>query len=91
MYEAIIAAEKSDVVVMFMGLNPTLESEESDFDGDRKDFELPSNQKVLYEAVKAVGKPIIFVNVSGGCVNLRRFARNRRLQHGKPNLPLLLR
>lgn len=70
-YEAVIAAQKSDVVVMFMGLNPTMESEECDFDGDRKDLELPENQKKLYEAVKSIGKPIVFVNVSGGCVNLR--------------------
>ncbi len=70
-YEAVIAAQKSDVVIMFMGLNPTMESEECDYDGDRKDLELPEKQKMLYEAVKAVGKPIIFVNVSGGAVNLK--------------------
>ncbi len=72
MYEAFIAAEKSDVVVMFMGLDPTVESEECDFDGDKKDLEMPEKQKVLYELVKKAGKPIVYVNVSGSCVNLEK-------------------
>ncbi len=72
MYEAVIAAEKSDVVVMFMGLDPTIESEECDFAGDKKDLELPAKQKVLYEMIKATGKPIVFGNVSGSCVNLKQ-------------------
>lgn len=72
MYEAVIAAEKSDVAVMFMGLNPIIESEECDFEGDRQEIEIPKNQMELYEAVKKTGKPIIFVNVSGSCVGLSR-------------------
>ena len=70
LYEAVIAAQKSDVVVMLMGLNPVYESEECDFNGDRRDIELPPAQKKLYETVRALGKPIVFVNVSGSCVNL---------------------
>ena len=72
MYEAVFAAEKSDVVVMFMGLNPVIESEECDFKGDRQEIEIPPNQMELYEKVKATGKPIIFVNISGSCVGLSR-------------------
>lgn len=72
MYEAFIAAQKSDVVVMFMGLDPTIESEECDFDGDKKDLEMPEKQKALYDLVKKAGKPIVYVNVSGSCVNLEK-------------------
>lgn len=73
--EAIIAAKKSDVVIMCMGLNPTLEGEEGDayngdMSGDKRDIELPNSQKILYEEVKKIGKPIIFINVSGSCMNL---------------------
>ncbi len=75
MREAIIAAEKSDIVIMCMGLNPTMEGEENDnysgsMSGDKFGIELPKSQIKLYEAVKNVGKPIIFVNVSGSCVGL---------------------
>lgn len=74
--EALIAAKKADVVIMFMGLNSTMEGEEgiesdnSDLDGDKRDLELPKCQKELYEKIKEIGKPIIFVNISGSCINL---------------------
>ena len=73
--EAVIAARKSDVVILCMGLNPTMEGENGDayngdLGGDKKDLELPDSQKQLFEAVAAVGKPIVFVNVSGSAVNL---------------------
>jgi len=75
--EAIIAAQKSDVVIMCMGLNPSMEGEEGDAyngadSGDKNDIELPRSQKKLLEEVLKVGKPVIFVNVSGSCVNLSR-------------------
>lgn len=73
--EAIIAAKKSDVVVMCMGLNPSMEGEEGDAyngcnSGDKADIELPPSQVKLLKEIVAVGKPIIFINVSGSCVNL---------------------
>ncbi len=73
--EAIIAAQKSDVVVMCMGLSPYIEGEESDAyyqgsSGDKSDIELFESQKELYEEIKKLGKPIVFVNVSGSCINL---------------------
>lgn len=73
--EAIIAAQKSDIVILCMGLNPSMEGEEGDAyngaeSGDKKDIELPLSQKLLYEEIKKQGKPIIFVNVSGSCINL---------------------
>ena len=73
--EAIIAAKNSDVVVMCMGLDPTLEGEEGDAyngfsSGDKLDLELPAIQKQLYHEIVKLNKPIIFVNVSGSCISL---------------------
>lgn len=75
--EAIIAAQKSDVVILCMGLNPTMEGEEGDayngaLGGDKADLELPASQKKLLEEIIKVGKPIVFLNVSGSCINLTR-------------------
>ncbi|WP_373214198.1 glycoside hydrolase family 3 C-terminal domain-containing protein [Ruminococcus sp. 5_1_39BFAA] len=73
--EALIALNHADVVILCMGLDPSLEGEEgdgynSDAGGDRLDLELPPSQKKLYHTVIKSGKPVIFVNVSGSCVNL---------------------
>ena len=75
MREALIAAAKADVVIMCMGLNPTIEGEEGDaynsaLGGDKADLELPLPQKLLFEEIVKIGKPIVFVNVSGSCLNL---------------------
>ena len=74
-YEAVIAAQKSDVVIMCMGLNPLMEGEEGDAyngtaSGDKLSIELPDVQKELYKKIVELGKPIIFVNVSGSCIAL---------------------
>ncbi len=73
--EAIIAAKQADVVIMCMGLNPSLEGEESDeYNGynssDKLTLDLPPVQRKLIERVIEVGKPTVFVNVSGSCINL---------------------
>lgn len=73
--EAVIAANNADVVIMCMGLDPSLEGEEgdgynSDASGDKHDLELPLSQKKLYRAVMKLGKPVIFINISGSCINL---------------------
>ncbi len=73
--EALVAVKNSDVVIMCMGLNPQMEGEETDgynsaHGGDKGDIELPKSQMNLFNAVVALGKPIIFVNVSGSCLNL---------------------
>ncbi|MBE6673556.1 MAG: glycoside hydrolase family 3 protein [Ruminococcaceae bacterium] len=73
--EAVVAAKMADVVILCMGLNPSIEGEEGDtFNGDaagdKKDLELPNTQKKLYEAVMELGKPTIFINVSGSAVAL---------------------
>ena len=74
--EAVIAARQSDVVVMCMGLDAVLEGEEGTANthglavGDRATLDLPKSQQALFDAIKAEGKPIVFVNVSGSCVGL---------------------
>lgn len=75
LHEAILAAKRADIVIMVMGLTPEIEGEEGDryngeISGDKKDIELPDPQKMLYEEIKKTGTPIIFVNVSGSCINL---------------------
>ena len=75
--EALIAAKKADVVLLCLGLNSSMEGEEgiesdnSQLSGDKLDLELPKCQKELYEQIKALGKPMIFINTSGSCVNLQ--------------------
>ncbi|MBR5251309.1 MAG: glycoside hydrolase family 3 C-terminal domain-containing protein [Oscillospiraceae bacterium] len=75
--EAILAAKASDVVVMCMGLDPGIEGEQGDTyntiglaAGDRATINLPKSQQDLYAQIEKLGKPIVFVNMSGGCVNL---------------------
>ena len=75
--EAIIAATKADVVILIMGINPSVEGEEGDAynaakAGDRLDIELPLPQRELIDAITALGKPTVLVNVSGSCMNLER-------------------
>ncbi len=74
--EALIIAQKADVVIMCMGLNPSLEGEEGDtfngdVAGDKKDIMLPPSQINLYNEVIKLGKPTVFVNVSGSCISLK--------------------
>ncbi|MEG1428079.1 MAG: glycoside hydrolase family 3 C-terminal domain-containing protein, partial [Oscillospiraceae bacterium] len=75
LHEAIIAAQKSDLIILCIGLNPSMEGEEGDayngaMSGDKKDIELPDSQKKLFRELVKTGKPIVAVNVSGSCVNL---------------------
>jgi len=73
--EAIIAAQKADVVILCMGLDSTVEGEAGDsynsqYAGDKPDIEFPAPQQALIEKIAALGKPTVFVNVSGSCMNL---------------------
>ena len=76
--EAICAARNADVVVMCMGINPAIEGEQTDDyngysnGGDKITLEFPEVQKRLYEKIKETGKPVVFVNVSGSCLNLSK-------------------
>ena len=58
-----------------MGLDPRMEGEEGDayngdLSGDKSTIELPKVQKDLIEKIVQIGKPTVFVNVSGSCVAL---------------------
>jgi beta-glucosidase len=73
--EAVIAAENSDVVILCVGLNATLEGEEGDTgnefcSGDKPDLRLPETQRKLIKAVLGTGKPVIIVNATGSAINI---------------------
>ena len=77
MREALIEVKNADVVIMCMGLDPSIEGEDgdaynADLGGDKGHLELPDVQQKLYDAVVEMGKPIVYVNVSGSCMNLAR-------------------
>lgn len=76
--EAVSVAENSDVVVLCLGLDETLEGEEGDTgnsyaSGDKADLLLPCVQRELAEAVIRTGKPVILVNMTGSAMDLRYF------------------
>lgn len=74
--EAQIVAEHSDVVVLCLGLDETLEGEEGDTgnsyaSGDKMDLLLPKPQRDLMEAVAKTGKPVVFCLMAGSAIDLR--------------------
>jgi len=73
--EAVSAAEQSDIVVMCLGLDATIEGEEMHESnafgsGDKKNLDLPGLQQELLETVYATGKPVILVHLSGSAMAL---------------------
>lgn len=73
--EAVTVCKHSDVVVLVLGLDETLEGEEGDTgngyaSGDKEGIEFPIGQKRLLEAVAAVGKDVILVNMTGSAMDL---------------------
>lgn len=64
----------ADVIVFVGGISASLEGEEMrvPFEGfkggDRTDIELPAVQKKLIAKLKATGKPVVFVNLSGSAI-----------------------
>ena len=72
--EAIAVAEHSDIVVLCVGLDATIEGEEGDTGnafaaGDKSDLYLPRSQRTLVSKVLAVNKPTIIVMASGSSLN----------------------
>lgn len=69
-------ASKCDVIVYVGGLSATLEGEEmpvpyDGFDaGDRTNLDLPAVQTATLKKLKATGKPVILVNMSGSAIAL---------------------
>ncbi len=73
--EALIVAKHSDVVVLCLGLDETLEGEEGDTgnahaSGDKKDLMLPPGQQRLLEAVLATGKKVIVCMMAGSAIDM---------------------
>ncbi len=74
--EALSVAESSDVVVMCLGLDATIEGEEGDTSnefasGDKVDLNLPGLQQELLEQIVAVGKPVVLVLLSGSALAVK--------------------
>jgi len=72
---AVDAAKQSDAVIAFVGLSPDLEGEEMAVSfpgfkgGDRTAITLPEAQQKMLEAVKATGKKLIVVYMTGGAIS----------------------
>jgi beta-glucosidase len=72
--EAVNAAKDADVVLAFVGLNPSLEGEEMPVEiagfkgGDRTNLDLPASQQKLLETAAALGKPMVVILTSGSAL-----------------------
>ncbi|MHC4554196.1 MAG: glycoside hydrolase family 3 protein [Planctomycetota bacterium] len=62
--DAIAAANRNDVVIMFVGIDGTIEGEGN----DRPSIALPGDQPALIQAVVGTGKPVVLVMNSGSCL-----------------------
>lgn len=73
--EAVGIAKLSDVIVLCVGLDETLEGEEGDTgnsyaSGDKESLLLPESQIHLIDALKKLGKPIVLLNMTGSAMDL---------------------
>ncbi len=71
--EAVIAANHSDVVILCLGLDATIEGEQGDTGnsqagGDKLNLDLPNCQQKLLETVIETGKPVIVVLATGSAL-----------------------
>jgi beta-glucosidase len=71
---ALEKSRQADVVVMVMGITPSVEGEEMDVKvegfrgGDRTDIVLPKPQEDLIKEVQALGKPVVLVLLGGSAL-----------------------
>ena len=77
--EAVMVSKRSDLVVLVVGLDETLEGEEGDTgnsyaSGDKNDLMLPKCQQRLLDAVLAVGKPVIVCMMAGSAIDMSTIA-----------------
>src|SRR6185437_5290593 len=70
--EAVAAAKKSDVAIMFIGGNREYESEGR----DRKDLSIPFNEQALVDAVSAVNPNTIVVFIGGAPYDIGKIKEN---------------
>jgi beta-glucosidase len=72
--DAVEKAKQADLVVMVMGISPSVEGEEMDVNlegfrgGDRTDISLPKPQEDLIRQVQALGKPVVLVLMGGSAL-----------------------
>lgn len=79
--EALTVAENSDVVVLVMGLDSSIEGEEGDANneygaGDKGSLSLPGLQPELLREIKKLGKPMVLVVLAGGALDLSWASEN---------------
>lgn len=80
--EAVALGASADVIIFAGGIDASMEGEEmrtvyEGFDrGDREKIELPPIQTELLKALKATGRPVVFVNFSGGPIAMPWEAEN---------------
>lgn len=83
--EALLAAKNADLVIFVGGISPRLEGEDGDagngspdgfFGGDRTKISLPAVQTEFMKQVKALGKPLVFVCMSGSAIGFEWEAQN---------------
>ncbi len=75
--EALSVADNSDVVVLCLGLDASIEGEEGDAGnafaaGDKVGLCLPGSQQRLFEALRATGTPIILVLNTGSAMDVSK-------------------
>lgn len=73
--EAVSVAEHSDVVIMCLGLDETIEGEEQDEgnncgSGDKADLQLPMVQRELLARVTAAGTPVVLCLTAGSAIDV---------------------
>ena len=73
--EAKTVAGISDVIVLVMGLDETLEGEEGDTgnsyaSGDKTSLSFPESQMIMARAVIATGKPVVLAVMTGSAMDL---------------------
>lgn len=83
--DALLVVKSADVVVFVGGISPRLEGEEFGsgnsnpdgfYGGDRTNIALPAVQTEFMKKVKAMGKPLVFVCMSGSAIGFEWEAQN---------------
>jgi beta-glucosidase len=80
--QAMADAKNADIVIAVVGINSDLEGEESGLDipgfkgGDRTSLDLPKEEEVLLEAMKAQHKPLIVVLMNGSALAVNWASEN---------------
>ncbi|MFI5157232.1 MAG: glycoside hydrolase family 3 C-terminal domain-containing protein [Sphingobacteriales bacterium] len=79
---AVSVAAKSDAIIMFLGLSPSLEGEEMKVQakgfsgGDRETIDLPKPQEDLIKAISKLHKPLVLVLLNGSALAINWEAQN---------------